>query len=114
MGGVNSLRLAGVFTSNVIGNSGGSSLITLTSDQMPSHTHTGVTNSAGNHAHPIGRGPNYGTFGVQGSQFIDNAGTTDFAGAHTHTFTTNPSGNNQAHPNVQPTLIMNKIIKVSY
>jgi len=114
MGGVSAQRLTSVITSDTIGASGGSQNIVLTNGQMPSHTHTGTTENSGNHAHPIGRGPNYGTFGVQGSQFIDNSGTTDFAGIHAHNFTTNASGNNEAHPNVQPTLIMNKIIKVSY
>src|SRR5690606_5582153 len=72
MGGSSAERLTGVLSSRTIGSAGGSQLVTLTVGQMPAHTHTGVTNNAGNHAHPIGRGPNYGTFGVQGSQFIDN------------------------------------------
>ncbi len=37
--------------SNVLGNTGGSDTITLTTDQLPSHSHTGTTNNSGLHSH---------------------------------------------------------------
>lgn len=115
MGGSSAERLTGVLFSRTMGAAGGDQLVALTVGQIPSHTHTGTVNPSGEHYHNINRGPNYGTgLGVQGSQFVDNVGSTLPSGVHVHTFTTNTTGNGEAHPNVQPTLIFNKIIKVSY
>lgn len=50
--------------STSVGNSGGNSSITLTTNQLPSHTHTGTTDLSGSHIH---------------------TGTTDSNGSHTHT-----------------------------
>jgi len=38
---------------NVLGNSGGNSSITLLETQLPSHSHTGTTDSNGSHSHTI-------------------------------------------------------------
>src|SRR3546814_7263219 len=38
-------------------------------------------------------------------------GYIESAGAHTHSFTTASKGGGEAHPIVQPTIILNKIIK---
>ena len=38
---------------NILGNTGGNSSITLTTSQIPSHTHTGTTISDGLHSHTI-------------------------------------------------------------
>ena len=50
--------------STYIGESGGNNSITLSTNQMPSHTHTGTTDLSGSHTH---------------------TGTTDLNGSHTHT-----------------------------
>lgn len=63
-------------------------------DTLKTHTHTGTTNSAGTHDHPIPRSTVGGGAGV-GFQFgplTDNAGSTGDAGAHTHPFTTSATG----------------------
>src|SRR5690606_24439652 len=49
-----------------VGATGGAKEVTLTTAQMPKHSHTGSTNSAGAHTH---------------------TGTTNTAGAHTHSYT---------------------------
>jgi microcystin-dependent protein len=51
-----------------LGNSGGNSTITLSTEQLPTHTHTGTTVSNGTHSH---------------------TGTTDNNGSHTHGVTDN-------------------------
>lgn len=54
-----------------VGNTGGNSSVTLSVEQLPSHTHTGTTDVSGVHTH---------------------TGTTDVSGAHTHTGTTDSNG----------------------
>jgi len=91
----------------------------LTTNQLASHTHTGTTGSAGAHTHTISlpRGDNVFNQGngntIWGS-VMNWLFTTTSAGAHTHSFTTNSTGSGQAHPNVQPSLVMNKIIRATY
>lgn len=100
-----------------VGNVIGSASVTLTTGQLPSHTHTGTTNSSGAHTHPsrtaTSIGSNVGaTFEEgQGGTAWNTAAQTASAGAHTHTFTTGSSGSGQAHPNVQPSFPCYVIIK---
>lgn len=54
----------GKTNSSSVGNFGGNNTVTLSVSQLPSHTHTGTTNSDGSHSH---------------------TGTTDTNGTHTHT-----------------------------
>lgn len=80
----------------------------LTVPELPSHSHTGTTDSSGLHYHDISNFP-YGTQGVGGGGATAcdetlQTKSTESAGAHTHTFTTNNTGNNDPHNNMQPTL----------
>ena len=100
---------------------GGASTVTLTTAQMPSHTHTftgssATTNSKGAHTHNVGRDSD----GAAGSGAVftvhsagvsgaDNTSPTSSAGAHTHTVTakgTNAStGGGGSHTNLQPYIV---------
>lgn len=108
--------------SRTLGATGGAQTVTLTTDQMPAHTHTvsGSTNSAGGHAHtnvrsgtPSGTGD--GNFIVTNSNTAGTSLPTSVAGEHSHTLagTADSAGGGQPHPNVQPTIILTKIIKAS-
>lgn len=103
--------------SRTLGASGGAQSVALIADQMPAHTHTvsGSTNSAGDHVHAVpsaggGSGGNRVVVEVSAPAGSTNTGT---AGAHSHTLagTADSAGGGQSHANVQPSLIINKIIK---
>lgn len=115
MGGPAANRLTGL-PATTFGGAGGASTVTLTSAQIPSHTHSGTTNSAGAHTHPINlytstqeQQQRQASTSRPGFQGTVNTGS---AGAHTHSFTTNSTGGGGSHPNVQPTIVCNKIIRV--
>lgn len=95
---------------------------TLTAAQMPSHTHGGTTGSAGNHNHTQ-RFSTHNTAAGGGSAIAGMTGsggnssgtaqqTTLSDGAHTHSFTTGSAGSGGAHNNIQPSRVLNYIIKV--
>lgn len=99
----------------------GTNTITLTSAQIPSHTHTGTTNTTGSiHAHTLTETvPTVTNNGIPyiGDAFtdIDNINAysvtyTDPGGEHTHTFTTNATGGGDAHLNIQPSIACYYII----
>jgi len=94
MGGTSANRLTGTSGSvngDTLGGSGGTETHTLTTTEMPSHSHNlSRSNAAG--------GNNFGYIGLTGN-FTDSTPTTAAAG----------SGG--AHNNVQPTFILNKIIR---
>ena len=79
----------------------------LTVGEMPSHNHSGSTNTAGNHNHGIyaqaGNGADpyisYYESVRNGKTFYTNNG-----GSHSHSITINNTGSNQAHNNMQPYL----------
>jgi microcystin-dependent protein len=117
MGGTAANRLtsggSGI-TGTALGSSGGAETHTLTTAQMPVHNH-GVSDPTHNHGH------NAGT--VTGSVTVDNTGakSTTTAATPNSGATINASGVNisiqntgsgNAHPNTQPTMVVNYIIKL--
>lgn len=101
-------------SAGILGASGGGQTQSLAIANLPAHSHTGTTASGGEHTHTYGQnervqvGPDNGiAYDAQNAGFL----TTSASGAHAHTFTTDNTGGAQPHPNVQPTIILNKIIK---
>ena len=98
---------------------GGEEMHTLTTNEMPSHSHTGNTNNAGSHTHvlyrPIGdknyvNGNNPATWwgtNKNGSE------TTSSAGNHSHSISLNNTGGNVAHNNMPPYYVVHIWHRVS-
>lgn len=87
-------------SSQVLGQSGGTETVTLTANQLPTHTHPlSATNAAADSTNPIGAIP------AKGGSY--SKGTPSGAAA-----SSGPTGGNQAHSNMQPTLALNYIICV--
>ena len=111
--------LLGRSTAHAAGTTGGEETHTLTSNEMPahthngpshthtgpshthtiaSHTHTASTASAGNHSHKVNRAKlaasGTARYAIQNTSKNPNAtySTSQAAGAHTHTVTVNGSG----------------------
>jgi len=110
-------RLSNI-SSTVVGASGGSQSHALTTGELASHAHTATTDAAGIHQHFGAVGLSYGGSWIGGAGFEDGQGAPDWqagimatAGEHTHTLTTATTGSGAAHNNIQPTMIMNKIIR---
>lgn len=109
-------RLTTTMTPNgtTLGATGGTQTVALTTAQLAAHTHTGSTSSAGDHAHQAMTGnSDLGDSGVGSSFVLDSLGDTSTAGAHTHTISLDNAGSGEAHLNVQPTILFNKLIKAS-
>lgn len=88
------------------GSTGGEATHTLTINEMPAHSHSGTTNSTGDHTHS--------SYGAQGGTRKSNwAGANDnydpnyptgSAGTHSHTVSIANTGGGAAHNNMQPYL----------
>ena len=116
-------------TSRDMGDSVGEEAHTLTTNELPSHTHTGTTTTNGTHTHGVTDPGHTHTqttinddFNNSGSSppgfAADGSGTRTWSninssttgvtinadGSHSHTFTTDASGLGEAHNNMQPTL----------
>lgn len=106
-----------------VGSTGGAKEVTLTEAQMPSHRHSGTTNTDGAHSHtsqPTARADNDDDDGTglyvgtredrnkttHGTRDISNSGS-----AHSHSFTTGNTGGSQAHENRPPYYALTYIIK---
>lgn len=89
-----------------LGATGGSQTHTLTTAQMPSHSHTvtdpGHIHNVTNVTVGVGLPQTGGTFGIGGG--TTQRSTTDIS--------ISPAGGGQAHQNMQPTIICNKIMRV--
>jgi microcystin-dependent protein len=108
----------GVDTSR-LGRTGGVDRHTLTAAQIAAHTHpaTGTAAEAGAHSHAyIGPEEAGTTAHPTGSGRVDPSNNitrgTEANGVHTHTLTISVSANTggEAHPNLQPSRVTNKII----
>lgn len=96
-----------------LGANGGSESHKLTIEQLPSHRHEGNTNQSGGHSHyytGAATDVNYGGDRPSGKGG-NSKSITDEAGIHTHTLETNYKGGDQPHPNLQPSIILNYIIR---
>lgn len=126
----------GKMSSTTLGGTGGNNSITLSTNQLPSHTHDGTTNSDGTHSHTIndpGHSHSQNTinddFNSSGSNppgfAADSAGsrtwnninssTTGISinqnGSHTHTFTTGSTGGGESIDIRNKYIVMNYIIR---
>ena len=101
--------------SNSLGKTGGTDTVTLTTANMPAHSHGGTTDSAGAHTHTTqwsARQTNGGWSGWETNSWtVKSSTTTSSAGAHTHTFTTSSTGNGSAVTITNPYVMLHYIIK---
>lgn len=120
MGGsaANRLTSAGSgINGTVLGSTGGTQNHTLTSAEMPSHTHTQNA-----HGHDLGPGQSFGmSFGGNGGafttliaqvQFINQGSYQGPYSANANTATNQNTGGGGAHNNTQPTIVLNYIIRI--
>lgn len=93
MGGTSANRLTGLsggVNGDTLGASGGAESHTLTEGQMPAHTHN---------------------YTAGGSVKLEGGGASFSPLLNSGTSTTTSAGSGEAHNNVQPTFVLNKIIK---
>lgn len=114
MGGTSANRLtdqSGGLDGDTLGDTGGSETHALIIAELATHTHTGTTSTDGNHTHSyLGGTSAILVNGAGFNQALQDPQTTGTGGSHNHTFTTASTGSGTAHNNVQPTIILNKII----
>jgi microcystin-dependent protein len=104
---------------NILASNGGVSDVTLSTAQMAAHNHIGTSDGQNqNHKHSITAVSGVGqatvapaASGVFGFSPASVLTTSDNDKDHTHAFTTNNTGGGQAHNNMQPSIIVNYIIK---
>lgn len=116
MGGVGAGRLdTTTLNTNGMGGTGGAQTVGLTASQNGPHNHTGTTQPSGGHSHgasiPASGSASSGGSPVLGPATTSLSFTTDPVGPHAHTFATDGSGSGAAHLNIQPTMMLNTIIK---
>ncbi len=115
MGGIDSQRLSTIAGSKTVGGSGGLQNHVLTIQEMAAHDHGGSVTGQGLHEHQyIFRAQTLAGLqsGAGAGWAFDAVNNTAGGGAHSHGISS--QGGGVGHNNVQPTLIMNKIIKASY
>jgi len=79
--------IVGAGSSYAVGATGGADSVTLSTAQIPAHSHTGSTGSAGSHDHTYS-----GTSDTDGGHTHAFSATTGSSGSHSHTGTTSAAG----------------------
>lgn len=113
--------------SRAIGATGGAETHTLTTSEIPSHSHTGTTGTTSITGSIDGIAESFNSTGSASGVFTKYTGYNSWASpehtdgsdtggvtmnaSHSHTFTTNNSGGGNAHNIMDPYLILNFIIK---
>lgn len=106
MGGTSSPGL--LDNASTLGGVQGNKSVTLTEAQIPAHTHTATVTDPG-HNHTVASGVAFtGSSGGVGMQAATQTTSTSVTGV---TVTVNATGGGLGHPNVQPTIILNYIIR---
>jgi microcystin-dependent protein len=112
------------------GSTGGSESFTLSTSQLPSHTHTGTTATANSHNHLGGTvrifdsaSGSYGTVSLGNranplARYVtggigSNNDYTSTVGAHSHTFTTNSTGSGSSVSHIPKYINVQYVIKVN-
>jgi microcystin-dependent protein len=110
--------VVGAGSSYAVDATGGAASVTLTTSQIPSHAHTGTTDSNGAHTHDVTLydAPYFTPVYRTGDTFnigngTQNTVTTASAGAHTHSFTTATTGDGTGHENRPPYYALAYIMK---
>lgn len=108
--------IVGVGNSYSVGATGGIAMHILTIDELPSHNHTGSTNSTGSHSHNI-KLSNSGSkdwksalSSMYGSYYGNSV--LQSSGNHNHTVTINNTGSGSAHENRPPYYALAYIMKL--
>lgn len=117
MGGTAAGRLnTATLVTSGLGGTGGAQTINLTISQMPAHNHGGSTGLSGAHSHNVER---YGD--LRGTQNVGGTNTTWNGSSSVPTSTEPPhlhdipsEGSGDAVAVIQPTIVMNKIIRAAY
>ena len=112
MGGVDAGRLTASTVNSIgLGGVGGAETHTLTTPQIPSHTHNNTLNDPGHiHGFPVSFGGTTGGTGIFSGASGGNTNTNSATTGITINNATAGSGN--AHNNVQPTIICNKLLRI--
>lgn len=107
---------------STVGSTGGEEVHQLTTAELASHGHSGTTNTENQaHAHNTNQTVNANTAAIGGGAntilLANNIGqgtytTSNETAAHNHNFSTSSSGSDSAHNNIQPSLVVTKMIKV--
>jgi microcystin-dependent protein len=113
MGGSAASRIGSVVTDNgtitgaTLGSVGGSSTHTLTTAEMPTHSHT--VNDPG-HVHTVRLGNSTSPGGIAANGSADNTGVNTQSA--TTGITLQNAGSSSAHAMLQPTIIANKLLRI--
>ena len=97
----------------------GEQQVTLTTDEMPTHTHSGSTTTNGNHSHSwqhaiTDRGGHRGDRILRSDRAYDGTieGHTQTAGNHNHSVQLNTTGGSESHENRPPYYVLAYIMRV--
>ncbi|MPM50906.1 hypothetical protein SDC9_97652 [bioreactor metagenome] len=108
--------IVGAGSTYAVGATGGASSVTLTTDQIPSHTHSNTIGSESNHTHGVTAGIGTSSSGSASwagdSQSGTKTVTSGKGSAHTHTITKASAGGGGSHENRPPYYAMCYIMKL--